>query len=50
VADPLTLRCLLATIAIAKGDSLRGRLLMDHDDDELEEILGEYALGDVVDE
>lgn len=43
--DPLTLRCLLATIAIAKGDLLRGRLLMDHDDDELEEMLGEFSLG-----
>jgi len=49
-ADPLTLRCLLATIAIAKGDSLRGRVLMDHDDDELEEMLGEYAVGDEFDE
>jgi len=49
-ADPLTLRCLLATIAIAKGDSLRGRLLMDHDDEELEEMLGEYNLGDEFDE
>ena len=39
--DTLTLRCLLATIAIAKGDPRRGRLLLDFDDDELDEILAE---------
>ena len=47
--DPLTLRCLLATIAIAKGDNLRGRLLLDHDDEALEQMLGEHALGEEYD-
>ena len=43
--DSVTFRCLLATIAIAKGDLRRGRFLLDFDDAELDEILGEYQDG-----
>lgn len=43
--DSVTLRCLLATIAIAKGDHRRGKVLLDFDDEELDEILGEYETG-----
>ena len=41
-SDSVTFRCLLATIAIAKGDHRRGRILLDFDDEELDEILGEF--------
>ena len=40
--ETVTLRCLLATIAIAKGDHRRGRMLLEYDDDELDELVGEY--------
>ena len=46
--DTVTLRCLLAIIAIAKGDHRRGRMLLEYDDGELDEILGEYEFGDEV--
>lgn len=46
--DSVTFRCLLATIAIAKGDHRRGRILLDFDDDELDTILGEYQSDDEV--
>lgn len=39
--DSVLLRCLLATLAIAKGDHRRGRMLLDLTDDELDAILGE---------
>jgi len=44
-SESVTLRCLLATIAIAKGDHRRGRILLDFGDEELDEILGEYEIG-----
>jgi len=47
-ADSVTFRCLLATIAIAKGDHRRGRFLFDFDDQELDEILSDYQVGDEV--
>ena len=39
--DSVLLRCLLATLAIAKGDHRRGRVLLDVTDDELDTFLGE---------
>ena len=44
--ESVTLRCLLATIAIAKGDKRRGRMLLEYDDDELDEMLGEFEFDD----
>ena len=45
-SETVTLRCLLATIAIAKGDQRRGRMLLNYDDEELDEVLGEFEFGD----
>ena len=39
--ESVTLRCLLATLAIGKGDHRRGRLLLDYADDELDALLDE---------
>ena len=47
-SDSVTLRCLLSTIAIAKGDYRRGRVLLEFGDEELDEILGEYEIGDEI--
>ena len=41
--DTVTLRCLLATIAIAKGDTRRGRLLLEYGDEEVDDLFIEHA-------